>query len=121
MYSINNLTFTPAADADKVQIESPSSKWTVTTEKAREIYRQQQVLLRHPLQDGSKSNDSNECPQHNMPLMSEYRFGMCDAMVYKFKCGCCSVSDGFGGLTYYSSYKAASGRANMVKAKMATW
>ena len=124
MYSINNVTFTPI-DANTVQIQTPSSQWTVTTEKARQIYwriyRSQQVLLRHPLQDGTEVNDNNECPQHNMPLVKEYRFGRCDAMIYKFRCGCCNVSDGFGGLQYYTSYKAASGRANMIKAQASAW
>ena len=119
MYSINNVTFNPISDS-KVEIITSESKWTLTVEKAREFYRAQQILLKYPLENGVEVDDTNACPQHNLPISKEYSFGREDAFVFKYKCGCCVATDNWTH-KYYRSYREASGEASILKAKASVW
>lgn len=122
MYAINNVTFIP--NGEKVTIKLADHQWDAPIEAARNFYRHQQQLIKHPLKDGSEATDYNErCPQHNTPVKKEYHFGRNDSMVCTFKgCQCAVAFTGWPNKpTYHTNYKAASGTASMQKAFNSTF
>lgn len=66
------------------------------------------------------SGDLDTCPRHGAEVKGEYDFGMEDATVITFRCGCAACidrSDGFGDrATLYPYYSAAAGMARMITA-----
>lgn len=66
--------------------------------------------------DTMKGFDFDACPVHGVDLAKEYDFGMQDARVYKFECGCCACTIGDAlddDGTYHTDYASAAGRARL--------
>lgn len=60
--------------------------------------------------------DFDACPVHNAEIKREYDFGMMDAKVVKWECGCCAcqVGDDLDDAgTYHTDYASAAGRARL--------
>lgn len=120
IHSINNLKFEVNGDTTKISYEIEPTSWTVTTEKAREIWANEVKLVKNPLQDGAEVKDINRCSQHNTPQKKQYSFGVNDATVTTFK-GCnCAVTVGFMNDTnYFTSYEKAQSQAKYTSMRMA--
>ena len=118
-YTINNMSFNP--DGDKTTVSYGSTVSTVSTDKARLMYREQQRMVKEPIASGSIVDFSDLCPQHNTEVKKEYSFGSSeDARVYTFS-GCkCAIFHSFES-TYHQSYKQASGQGKMQSARMSAW
>ena len=57
---------------------------------------------------------NGECPNHGAEITREYTFGMQDATVYKFGCGCCAVGlDDMDDPIYAPDYPTAAGIARL--------
>ena len=72
--------------------------------------------------DSMLGHEMDECPNHGAEVVKEYDFGMMDAVVVKWGCGCCACylgdsldDDG----TYHANYRSAEGRARLHVAGMA--
>ena len=66
--------------------------------------------------DSMNGLDFDECPVHSEELTREYDFGMNDARVYKWACGCCAcqIGDSLNDCgTYHTDYNSAAGRARL--------
>lgn len=66
------------------------------------------------------SNDLDECPTHGEDVRREYTFGMEDADVIVFRCGCAACidrTDGFGDrAALFPDYNSAAGLARLIVA-----
>lgn len=74
--------------------------------------------------DSMKGHDAEACPVHDAPATKSYDFGMGDAEVVKFRCGCfaCFVGDSLDDDgTYHTDWGSAQGRARFAVAKASTW
>lgn len=63
--------------------------------------------------------DFDTCPVHETEIKAEYDFGMNDARVTKWECGCaaCQIGDSLDDCgTYHTNYPSAAGRARMASA-----
>jgi hypothetical protein len=69
--------------------------------------------------DCAKGFDIEACPAHGTRVDVEYNFGMQDACVFKYVCGCAVFTD-FDGhkKTYFDSYGKAKGTALLETARM---
>lgn len=70
------------------------------------------------------SNCHDSCPLHDSPVTREYEFGMGDAIVYTYSCGCASCvsyRDSGEVATYHDSYLDAKSTAIMTKQLNAVW
>ena len=56
------------------------------------------------------------CVLHDAELVNEYDFGMRDATLYKYSCGCCVVAGDGIASTHHTSYDSAQGRARLTVA-----
>jgi hypothetical protein len=74
------------------------------------------------IQDGSRidANLIDECPAHGEEMVAEYDFGMMDANLIKWGCGCCSVAvEGSESALYFTTYRKAVGQARLCVAMAA--
>jgi hypothetical protein len=64
------------------------------------------------------TRELDTCPTHGADQAREYTFGMMDATVITFECGCaaCYADDGLLGATLYPSYADAAGAARLIVA-----
>ena len=72
------------------------------------------------MRDGQRIDgwaEIESCPEHGADCVAEYDFGMNDATVIKFACGCCVVCCEDGTAAYRTSYRAAEGQARFIVAK----
>ena len=68
--------------------------------------------------------DSDVCPNHGKEEIREYTFGMMDARVIKWGCGCCATfGDGCTSYEgqYFTNYPDAAGQARLMVAMAAAW
>ncbi len=66
--------------------------------------------------DSMKGFDIDTCPVHGDEIKAEYDFGMTDARVTKWECGCCACQIGDAlddDGTYHTNYRCAAGRARL--------
>jgi len=69
--------------------------------------------------DSAKGFDVEACPAHGTPVEVEYNFGMQDAQVFKYRCGCAvTLTKDAQSKTYFDSYGKAKGTALIEKARM---
>jgi transcription initiation factor TFIIIB Brf1 subunit/transcription initiation factor TFIIB len=65
-------------------------------------------------------HDPDACPEHGRPAVKEYDFGLRDATVVRWACGCCGcfIGDSLDDAgTYHRSYASAQGRARLAVAR----
>ncbi len=72
--------------------------------------------------DTMAGHERDTCPVHGAAEKAEYQFGLHDATVIKWRCGCCAcwIGDALDDEgTYHTSYSAAAGRARLGVARAA--
>jgi len=74
------------------------------------------MKLGHEQTEAAMATDT--CPLHGGTETNEYDFGMQDATIIKFSCGCCAVLDDWGDCVgMFTSYGEAESTARYMVAK----